>query len=86
MTEAARGLEFLILDELHAYRDRQGADVAQLVREFRDTCDAAEVQCVGTSATMTTEGELARAIRSLDGSWSVGSVICVAHEVADTAD
>jgi superfamily II DNA/RNA helicase len=54
---AARGLEFLVLDELHTYRGRQGADVALLVRRLRDTCDAAEVQCIGTSATMTTEGD-----------------------------
>ena len=26
------GLEFLVLDELHTYRGRQGADVAMLVR------------------------------------------------------
>ena len=58
LIEAARGLQFLVLDELHTYRGRQGADVALLVRRLRDTCDAANVQCVGTSATMTTEGDL----------------------------
>ena len=57
LIEAARGLWFLVLDELHTYRGRQGADVALLVRRLRDTCDAAAVQCVGTSATMTTEGD-----------------------------
>ena len=57
LIEAARGLEFLVLDELHTYRGRQGADVALLVRRLRDTCDAAEVQCIGTSATMVTEGD-----------------------------
>jgi len=58
LIDAARGLQFLVLDELHTYRGRQGADVALLVRRLRDTCDAANVQCVGTSATMTTEGDL----------------------------
>lgn len=29
----AKGLEFLVLDELHTYRGRQGADVALLVRD-----------------------------------------------------
>ena len=58
LIEAARGLQFLVLDELHTYRGRQGADVAILVRRLRDTCDAADVQCVGTSATMTTEGDV----------------------------
>jgi superfamily II DNA/RNA helicase len=56
---AARGLQFLVLDELHTYRGRQGADVALLVRRLRDSCDAPEVQCIGTSATMITEVEVA---------------------------
>ena len=42
LIEAARGLWFLVLDELHTYRGRQGADVALLVRRLRDTCDAAD--------------------------------------------
>ncbi|MFI6295941.1 DEAD/DEAH box helicase [Nonomuraea sp. NPDC050790] len=53
---AARGLRWLVLDELHTYRGRQGADVAMLVRRVRDACEADAIQCVGTSATMTTEG------------------------------
>ncbi len=32
----AHGLEFIVLDELHTYRGRQGADVAMLVRRVRD--------------------------------------------------
>jgi hypothetical protein len=56
LVKAARGLWFLVLDELHTYRGRQGADVALLVRRLRDSCDAPNVQCIGTSATMTTEG------------------------------
>jgi hypothetical protein len=51
---AARGLRFLALDELHTYRGRQGADVALLVRRLRDACEAPDLQCVGTSATMAT--------------------------------
>ena len=57
LIEAAKGLRFLVLDELHTYRGRQGADVALLVRRVREACDAPEVQCVGTSATMATEGD-----------------------------
>jgi len=30
------GLEFLVLDELHTYRGRQGADVAMLIRRLRE--------------------------------------------------
>ena len=33
---AARHLRFLVLDELHTYRGRQGADVAMLVRRTRE--------------------------------------------------
>jgi len=58
LIDAARGLKFLVLDELHTYRGRQGADVAFLVRRLQDTCDVADVQCIGTSATMTTEGDV----------------------------
>lgn len=59
LVSAARGLEFLVLDELHTYRGRQGADVAMLVRRVRDACEAPSLQCVGTSATMATGGSMA---------------------------
>ncbi|MGI6208986.1 MAG: DEAD/DEAH box helicase, partial [Anaerolineae bacterium] len=52
LVSAARGLRFIVLDELHTYRGRQGADVAMLVRRVRDACDADRMQCVGTSATL----------------------------------
>jgi ATP-dependent helicase YprA (DUF1998 family)/serine/threonine protein kinase len=52
----ARGLEFLVFDEMHTYRGRQGADVALLIRRVKDACEAGSVQCVGTSATMASEG------------------------------
>ncbi|MFM9493382.1 DEAD/DEAH box helicase [Streptomyces galilaeus] len=58
LIRAARGLKFLVLDELHTYRGRQGADVALLVRRVRDACAAENLQCVGTSATMASEGSL----------------------------
>jgi ATP-dependent helicase YprA (DUF1998 family) len=52
IVHAARGLRFLVLDELHTYRGRQGADVAMLVRRVRDVLEAPRLQCVGTSATL----------------------------------
>jgi ATP-dependent helicase YprA (DUF1998 family) len=58
LVEAARGLKFLVLDELHTYRGRQGADVALLARRVREACEAAELQCVGTSATLAGAGTL----------------------------
>ncbi len=53
----AMGLEYLVLDELHTYRGRQGADVAMLVRRVRDRlCPDKAPVCIGTSATMANEG------------------------------
>ncbi|MFN0083820.1 MAG: DEAD/DEAH box helicase [Blastocatellia bacterium] len=53
---AAQHLRFLVLDELHTYRGRQGADVALLVRRLRDRLDAEKLQCIGTSATIAGSG------------------------------
>ena len=39
LVNAAQGLRFLVLDELHTYRGRQGADVAMLVRRVRNTLE-----------------------------------------------
>lgn len=52
LIKAAGDLKFLVLDELHTYRGRQGADVSMLVRRLRETLKAKGVLCVGTSATM----------------------------------
>ncbi|WP_228045803.1 DEAD/DEAH box helicase, partial [Tolypothrix sp. LEGE 11397] len=50
-------LKFLVLDELHTYRGRQGADVAILIRKLRQRSKSNdELLCIGTSATMSTEG------------------------------
>jgi ATP-dependent helicase YprA (DUF1998 family) len=53
---AAEGLRFLVLDELHTYRGRQGADVAMLVRRVRERCGAPTLRCIGTSATLAASG------------------------------
>lgn len=57
MLEATQ-LRFLVLDELHTYRGRQGADVALLVRRVRDRLTEAgqPLQFVGTSATLAGDG------------------------------
>ncbi|GGE43148.1 RNA helicase [Marinicauda pacifica] len=48
------GLKFIVLDELHTYRGRQGADVALLMRRLKArTFAGREPICVGTSATMS---------------------------------
>src|SRR3546814_12344510 len=57
----AQGLDFIVLDELHTYRGRQGADVAMLVRRVRDRlCQGRRPVCIGTSATMSSEAEETR--------------------------
>ena len=54
---SAEGLDFIVLDELHTYRGRQGADVAMLMRRVRDRLSpGSPLQCIGTSATMVSEG------------------------------
>ena len=60
----ASGLRFLVLDELHTYRGRQGADVAMLVRRVRDRTNS-DLLCVGTSATMVTGGTTADRARTV---------------------
>jgi ATP-dependent helicase YprA (DUF1998 family) len=52
LVQRARGLRFLVLDELHTYRGRQGADVALLMRRAREAFEAPGCQFVGTSATL----------------------------------
>lgn len=57
VVENASGLDFIVLDELHTYRGRQGADVAILVRRIRNRCTPEKAPiCIATSATMATEG------------------------------
>jgi ATP-dependent helicase YprA (DUF1998 family) len=51
------GVRFLIFDELHTYRGRQGADVAMLIRRLKERCAAPNLSCVGTSATMVASRE-----------------------------
>jgi hypothetical protein len=66
LIRAAKGLRFLVLDELHTYRGRQGADVAMLVRRVREACEAQDtLQCVGTSATMSSGGTVAEQQRDV---------------------
>ena len=53
LVRAAQSLRFLVFDELHTYRGRQGADVAMLIRRCRHALgNGVVVVCIGTSATM----------------------------------
>ncbi|MCB5263165.1 MAG: DEAD/DEAH box helicase [Candidatus Cloacimonetes bacterium] len=59
LVKACSNLKFLVLDELHTYRGRQGADVAMLIRRTKEATKAKDIICVGTSATMSSSGDLA---------------------------
>lgn len=48
-------LKYLVFDELHTFRGRQGADVAMLIRRIQAQC-AHQFNCAGTSATMVSVG------------------------------
>lgn len=74
LVRAAQGLRFLVFDELHTYRGRQGADVALLIRRCRQAFGGHDIICIGTSATMASGGstedqrrEVARVAQSLFG-------------------
>ncbi|PWH16876.1 MAG: DEAD/DEAH box helicase [Anaerolineae bacterium] len=55
------GLNFLVFDELHTYRGRQGADVAMLIRRLKERAASPQVINIGTSATMIAQQETSRA-------------------------
>lgn len=44
-------IRYLVFDELHTYRGRQGADVAMLIRRITHSATN-QIVCIGTSATM----------------------------------
>lgn len=56
LVRQAQDLGFLVFDELHTYRGRQGADVAFLIRRTRELLAAENLRCVGTSATLAGSG------------------------------
>jgi superfamily II DNA/RNA helicase len=61
--QATRALKFLVVDELHVYRGRQGADVAMLMRRVRQRAGRDDLLCISTSATLAT-GEDRNATRA----------------------
>ncbi|GBD31897.1 hypothetical protein HRbin33_00858 [bacterium HR33] len=60
LDRAGGGLRFLVFDELHTYRGRQGADVAMLVRRLKERCAAGGLVHIGTSATMIARPDASR--------------------------
>lgn len=55
LDKASGGLRFLVFDELHTYRGRQGADVAMLIRRLKERAAGDQLVHVGTSATMVAD-------------------------------
>jgi Lhr-like helicase len=55
LDKAGGGIRYLVFDELHTYRGRQGADVAMLIRRLKERVAALQVIHIGTSATMVAE-------------------------------
>lgn len=55
LISAAQGLKFLVFDELHTYRGRQGSDVAMLIRRVKSELNAPELLAIGTSATLASD-------------------------------
>jgi superfamily II DNA/RNA helicase len=47
-------IEYLVYDELHVYKGRQGADVSLLNRRIKAAAKNKNIICIGTSATMAT--------------------------------
>jgi hypothetical protein len=56
-------LRFLVFDELHTYRGRQGADVAMLIRRLKEHSAGPNLIHIGTSATMVASAEATPASR-----------------------
>ncbi|QIK72254.1 DEAD/DEAH box helicase [Propioniciclava coleopterorum] len=86
LVKAAKGLQFLVLDELHTYRGRQGADVAMLVRRVREACSSPHLQCVGTSATMSSDGSTLDQKRTVAevATRIFGSTVVPGHVIGET--
>lgn len=75
-------LKYLVFDELHVYKGRQGADVSLLNRRIKSAATNNNIICIGTSATMATgtieeqKSEVAKvASRFFDSSFDPENVI-----------
>jgi hypothetical protein len=69
----AHGLDFIVLDELHTYRGRQGADVAMLVRRVRDRLTGALMNAVllrkGRAQQLSLDFGLSAAATAMETKW-----------------
>ena len=86
LIQAGKGLRFLVLDELHTYRGRQGADVAMLVRRTREAFATEHLQCVGTSATLAGSGSYDKQRAEVAGTAPMifGAAVQPEHVIGET--
>lgn len=49
-------IRYLVFDELHTYRGRQGSDIAMLIRRIKSAA-VNNILCIGTSATMVSSDD-----------------------------
>lgn len=86
LIESAKGLQFIVLDELHTYRGRQGSDVAMLLRRVKDFLGAGHAQVVGTSATLAGAGTMEEARKEVADVASVlfGSPVAPENVIGET--
>ena len=77
-------LHWLVLDEMHTYSGRQGADMAMLVRRFKQrTGSAGKLRCIGTSATVDSDPVTAAATVAEFATDLFGEPFDAAHVVGD---
>lgn len=76
-------LQYLVYDELHTYRGRQGSDVAMQIRRIQNRAEN-KLICIGTSATMASgesslverKGEIAAVASKIFGAnYSINDII-----------
>ena len=82
--EAGGRLRWLVLDEMHTYSGRQGADMAMLVRRFKNRTGTTDtLRCIGTSATVDSDPVTASTSIAAFASDLFGEPFDPAHVVAD---
>jgi len=88
LVEAMQNLRFVVLDELHTYRGRQGADVALLMRRLAERSGSKRIQYIGTSATMASEGKAAEKRRAIAdvGSLLFGTPVAPEDVIGETLE
>jgi len=80
-------LKYLVFDELHTYRGRQGADVSLLIRRIRAKSNN-NIVSIGTSATMVSGGTLSDQLQKVAavGSKIFGSKFTSAQIISETLE